>query len=570
MIVGIDLGTTNSLVGIWRDGAAELIPNALGHMLTPSAVGLSDERTILVGLAARERLATHPALTATAFKRYMGTDRLLFVGDKGYRPEELSALVLRSLKADAEAFLGAPVEEAVITVPAYFNDMQRKATKAAGALAGLKVERLLTEPTAAALAYGLAAQEEEELLLVVDLGGGTFDVSLLHRFEGVVEVRATAGDSWLGGEDFVDAIVAAFMAGPGAAAGLPAVSSGLPIIGALRRQAELAKRMLSTQESATIAVVHDGKPIEWRLAREQLELLSEPLLARLRAPMERALRDARVDPDALSRIILAGGASQMPMFRRLIARLFRRLPVYQVNPEEVVGRGAAVRAGMLERGTGLEEMVMTDVAPFTLGIETSEQHGDGSHRIHGQFLPIIERNTIIPASRSKIVHPIEDKQRVLALRVFQGEAPLVKDNVRLGELSIKLPPGPATKQDVDVRFTYDTSGLLEVQATILSSGRIEKLVIEGNPGVMQPDEVARRLAAMAKLKIHPRDDLKTRALAARAARLYEERLGDTRAVIGRALGQLTAALEGQEPEEIEAASSALTTVLEQFDQDFLL
>ena len=433
MIVGIDLGTTNSLVGIWRDGAVTLIPNSLGHTLTPSAVGLGDDRSILVGLAARERLATHPALTATAFKRYMGTDKLLFVGDKGYRPEELSALVLRSLKADAEAFLGAPVDEAIITVPAYFNDVQRKATKAAGALAGLKVERLLTEPTAAALAYGLTAQEDEELVLVVDLGGGTFDVSLLHRFEGVVEVRATAGDSWLGGEDFVDAIVAAFMAGPGAAAGLPAATSGAPIVGALRRQAEMAKRMLSSQDAATIAVVHDGKPVEWTLGREQFELLSEPLLARLRAPMERALRDARVDPDALSRIILAGGASQMPMFRRLIARLFRRLPVYQVNPEEVVGRGAAVRAGMLARGAGLEEMVMTDVSPFTLGIEISEQHGDDkSHRVHGQFMPIIERNTIIPASRSKMVFPIDDKQRNLALRVFQGEAPLVKDNVLLG------------------------------------------------------------------------------------------------------------------------------------------
>ena len=332
----------------------------------------------------------------------------------------------------------------------------------------------------------------------------------------------------------------------------------------------MAKRMLSSQDAATIAVVHDGKPVEWTLSREQFELLSEPLLARLRAPMERALRDARVDPDALSRIILAGGASQMPMFRRLIARLFRRLPVYQVNPEEVVGRGAAVRAGMLERGAGLEEMVMTDVAPFTLGIEISEQHGDDkSHRLHGQFMPIIERNTIIPASRSKMVYPIDDKQRLLALRVFQGEAPLVKDNVLLGELTIKLPPGPATKQNIDVRFTYDTSGLLEVQATIMSSGRIEKLVIEGNPGVMQPDEIAKRLTSLAKLKIHPRDDMKMRALVARAARLYEERLGDIRAVIGRALGRLTAALDRQEPEEIEAASSALSELLEQLDQNFL-
>ncbi|HUH83594.1 MAG TPA: Hsp70 family protein [Stellaceae bacterium] len=236
MIVGIDLGTTNSLVGFWRGGEVTLIPNALGHLLTSSAVGVSDSGEILVGLAARERLSTHPRKTAAAFKCYMGTDRLLFVGDKGYRPEELSALVLRSLKADAEAFLGETVSKAVVTVPAYLSDAQRKAAKAAGELAGLKVERLLSEPTAAALAYGLVAgpQQDESTILVVDLGGGTFDVSILHCFEGVMEVRATAGDSWLGGEDFVDVIVGAFMAGPGKAAGVPPIKLETPAAGARR------------------------------------------------------------------------------------------------------------------------------------------------------------------------------------------------------------------------------------------------------------------------------------------------------------------------------------------------
>jgi molecular chaperone HscC len=571
MIVGIDLGTTNSLVGVWRDGAVALIPNSLGHLLTPSAVGLGDNGTILVGLAARERLVTHPALTAATFKRYMGTDRLIFAGEKGYRAEELSALVLRSLKADAEAWLGEPVEEAVITVPAYFNDIQRKATKAAGTLASLKVDRLLTEPTAAALAYGLNAESTEELVLVVDLGGGTFDVSLLHRFEGVVEVRATAGDSWLGGEDFVDAIVATFMAGPGRAAGLPGATSNEPVIGALRRQAELAKRALTTQDRATIAIVHHGKPIEWTISRDQFEQIGEPLLARMRAPMERALRDARVNPDELDRIILAGGASQMPVFRRLIARLFRRLPVYQVNPEEVVARGAAVRAGLVARGTGLEEMVMTDVAPFTLGIETTVTHGpDISGRLRGQFMPIIERNTVIPVSRSKIVCTVDDNQKIMALRVFQGESRLVKDNVPLGELKVKLPSGPAGKEEVDVRFTYDTSGLLEVQATTASTGRVETLVIEGNPGVLSADEIGKRLAALAKLKVHPRDDMENRAVIARAERLFEERLGDTRAMIGRSLGALTAALERQQPDEIEEARKSLNTLLDEIDQNFFV
>jgi molecular chaperone HscC len=569
MIVGIDLGTTNSLVGVWRDGAVALVPNALGHFLTPSAVGLSDDKTILVGLAARERAATHPALTATAFKRYMGTDHLLFLGKKGYRPEELSALVLRALKADAEAHLGEPVDEAVITVPAYFNDLQRKATKTAGALAGLTVNRLLTEPTAAALAYDLEAQDDDELLLVVDLGGGTFDVSLLHRFEGVIEVRATAGDSRLGGEDFVEAIAKAFLAGPGSAL-RAAAAPGTATTGLLLRQAELAKRALSTQDTATLSVVHDGRPIEWTLGREQFETIAEPLLARLRAPIERALRDARVEPEALSRIILAGGASQMPAFRRLITRLFRRLPVSQISPEEVVARGAAVRAGMVARGQGLEEMVMTDVAPFTLGVETTMSVGGGGKRIDGQFMPIIERNTVIPVSRSEVVHTISDNQRKMAIRVFQGESRLVKDNVLLGELTVVLPPAPAGKEKVDIRFTYDTSGLLEVDATSLGTGQRQTLVIEGNPGVLQPDDIAKRLAALAKLKVHPRDDAVNSALMARAERLFEERLGDTRAMIGEAIGVLTIALERQKPDEIDHARKKLSDLLDEFDHGFFL
>ncbi len=562
MIVGIDLGTTNSLVGVWRDGAAVLIPNALGHMLTPSAVGLGDDGAILVGLPARERLSTDPARTATVFKRYMGTDRLLFLGDKGYRSEELSALVLRALKADAEAYLREPVDEAIVTVPAYFNDLQRKATKTAGTLAGLKVNRLLTEPTAAALAYGLAASADDELLLVVDLGGGTFDVSLLHRFEGVMEVRATAGDSWLGGEDFVDVIVAAFQASQGDIPVPPAV---------LRRQAELAKRKLSIADVATISVVHDGKPIEWTLEREQFEAICEPLLVRLRAPIERALRDARVDPDSLSRIILAGGASQMPVFRRLIARLFRRLPILQINPEEVVARGAAVRAGMAVRDAALEETVMTDVAPFTLGVEVSVQHGErASARSDGIFLPIIERNTVIPASRSKVVTTVYDNQLSVTVRVFQGEARLVKDNVLLGELKLMLPPGPAGREKIDVRFTYDSSGLLEVRATGLSTGRIETLVIEGNPSLMQPDEIARRLAALAKLRIHPRNDVKNRALIARAERLFEERLGDDRAAVGHTLAIFMAALDRQDPEDIGRARRSLSDLIDEIDHSFFI
>ena len=569
MIVGIDLGTTNSLVGIWREGEVTLIPNALGHLLTPSCVSAADDGQILVGLAARERLASHPQRSAAAFKRYMGTDRLHFLGDRGYRSEELSALVLRSLKADAETFLGEPVSEAVITVPAYFSDAQRKATKAAGELAGLRVERLLTEPTAAALAYGLGTAGDESTLMVVDLGGGTFDVSILHCFEGVMEVRATAGDSWLGGEDFVDAIVAAFMAGPGREAGMPSPASGAAVHGALRRQAELLKRRLTDAESASLEIVYEGKPIEWTLTREKFETIAEPLMVKVRAPIERALRDARVKPDDLAQIVLAGGAARMPMFRRLIARLFRRLPIQHINPDEVVARGAAVRAGLAMRDETLEEVVLTDVAPFTLGIGTSEKDSRG-RRIGGLFLPIIERNTVIPASRTKDITTIEENQTRINVSVYQGEARLIKDNIFLGKLTVKIPPGPEGKESVAVRFTYDTNGLLEVETTVASTGRKETLVIEGNPGVLTSAEIKERLAALAKLKVHPRDGAENAAVVARAERLYEERLGDMRQAIGEWLAEFLSRLEGQDPQEIDRARSTLAERLDRVDDEFFL
>ncbi|HQT63489.1 MAG: molecular chaperone HscC [Acidocella sp. 20-57-95] len=566
MIVGIDLGTTNSLIAVWRHGEPVLIPNAIGHVLTPSAVSLDEKGDIIVGLAARERLSTHPARTAAVFKRYMGTNRELHLGKKEFRPEELSALVLRSLKADAEALLGEPVTEAVITVPAYFNDLQRKATKAAGTLAGLEVKRLLTEPTAAALAYGIGLNADEQYLMVIDLGGGTFDVSLLHCFEGVMEVRATAGDTWLGGEDFVDVIVHDFMAHMGEAAGLPPVSLLAPIHGVLRRQAEMVKRRLSEADEAELSLAYQGKDLTWTLSRDRFEMLSESVLARIRLPIERALRDARIKPEILSQVILAGGATRMPMLRRLIGRLFRRMPLQHINPDEVVARGAAVAAGLIGRSAGLEEIIMTDVAPFTMGINVSDRQPDGS-RLTGVYMPIIERNTIIPASRVKPVFNVEDNQTAISLQVYQGEALMVKDNILLGKMSVRCPPAPEGKVQIDVRFTYDTSGLLEVEATVLNTGVTERLLIEGNPGSLSREEIEARLQNLTKLKLHPRDDAENAALMARGQRLYEQRLGHARSVIGDALTGFISALEAQAPERIRTTREHLRQVLEAHDDE---
>ncbi|MFC4160910.1 Hsp70 family protein [Chitinimonas lacunae] len=564
MIIGIDLGTTNSLVAVWRDGRAEMIPNALGHHLTPSVVGLDDNGDVLVGLAARERLITHPHLTAAVFKRYMGSDRVTRLGRRDFRPEELSALVLKSLKLDAERYLGEPVEEAVITVPAYFSDAQRKATKIAGQLAGLRVERLVNEPTAAALAYGLHQSEPESRFLVFDLGGGTFDISILELFEGVMEVRASAGDNFLGGEDFTEALIDGFIDAVGRPRGLSDKAATPALYQALRKQAEQAKRALSSNQEAEMQVLHDGQTLSWQINDAAFQRLTEPLLKRLREPIERALRDARLKAIDLDQIVLAGGATRKPLVRKLVAKLFGRMPAMNINPDEVVAMGAAVMAGLKSRDESLNEVVMTDVCPYTLGVEVSEQIAPNRFQA-GFFLPIIERNSVVPISREQTVNTIQDRQQALHVRVFQGESRQVKDNIFLGELTIPVPPKPAGEISVTIRFTYDVNGLLEAEMTVEDTGEKHRLVIEENPGVLTPEEIEQRLRELARLKIHPREHLPNATLLARADRLYQQTLGEERQWISSETARFQAVLETQDEERISAARQALKQLLDEVE-----
>jgi molecular chaperone HscC len=564
MIVGIDLGTTNSLAAVWQDGEARIIPNALGHALTPSVVGLDDNGEILVGMAARDRLLTHPELTAATFKRHMGSDREVALGKQHFRPEELSALVLRSLKADAEAHLGTEVIEAVISVPAYFNDAQRKATRIAGQLAGLKVERLINEPTAAALAYGLHARDLESKFLIFDLGGGTFDVSVLELYEGIMEVRASAGDNFLGGEDFVERMIGGFMEAVGVPAGITEAELNGSLLQELRDQAERAKRGLSKHEAAEIKLRWQGGELVWALDENDFEALCEPLLMRLTAPVECALRDARIHAPELDEVVLVGGATRMLLIRRLVARMFGRLPAVHLNPDEVVGLGAAVQAGLKVRDSALDEIVITDVCPYTLGTEVSESFGRG-HIQDGFFMPIIERNTTIPASRVERVWTLHDYQPEVLVKIFQGESRRVKDNICLGEVRLWVPPKPAGEESIDVRFTYDINGLLEVEATVESTGETSRSVIEQNPGVLSPEEIEQRLKVLAELKTHPREQSENRAAIARAERLYEELLGDLRALLGEQITVFEAILARQDPREIEEAREGLTLLLNEIE-----
>ncbi len=558
MIVGIDLGTTNSLIAVWQDGAPRLIPNSLGEVMTPSCVSIDDDGTVLVGRAARDRLQTHPAHSAALFKRHMGSAKAIPLGTRSFRPEELSALVLRALKEDAEAALGMPVTEAIITVPAYFSDAQRKATRAAGQLAGLTVERLLNEPTAAALAYGIHLRDRESKFLVFDLGGGTFDVSVLDLFENVMEVRASGGDNFLGGEDFVACLVDLFFATHKLA---PSYRKEPAFMQRLGAQMELAKRALSDAPRTVVRVSAGKADFEMALDQAMLAQACAPLLARLRAPVDRALRDAGMGCDELDNIVLAGGATRMPVVRRMVEAMFGRPPACGINPDEVVALGAAVQAGLCGNDAALDDVVMTDVAPYSLGIDVSVKMDEQTYS-HGHFDPIIERNSMVPISRVKHYAPVSDYQQYLDIHVYQGESRRADENIVLGALHVALPRGLRHECGVEVRFTYDVNGILQVEATVLRTGETRSLVIEDNPGVLSKAEIAERLASLADLKIHPRDRIEFRTAVARGDRLYQQLRGDAREALGTQLLQFESALASQDRRQCELACKALLRVLD--------
>ncbi len=564
MIVGIDLGTSNSLLAVFRNGEPMLVPNALGSVLTPSAVSMAEDGTIVVGEAARDRAITHPDRTALAFKRAMGTNRNFMLGRRAFRAEELSALVLAALKADAEAMFGEPVTEAVVTVPAYFSDGQRQATRVAAQLAGLNVRRLLNEPTAAALAYGLLENDDDEAkLLILDLGGGTFDVSIIEKFEGIVEVRATAGDNFLGGEDFVDAIVGEFMRVAGDVPEL-AGKDGAALQAQLRRRAELLKREASSQHMASLRMTIGGREIDLTLSEGELTELYAPLLARLRGPIQRAMLDSRLTPSDISAVILAGGATRMPDVRRMAARLFKRMPIANIDPDEIVARGAAIYAALLARDEAFEEVVVTDVAPYTMGIEVASDTKGAI--VAGLFSPIISRNTPIPVSRVQTYSTMKLGQTLVNVEVFQGESRLVRDNIRLGTIPVTVPRNLKANESFDVRFTYDRDGILEVEVMMHSTQRTWREVFQNQVGSMTQDEIEHRLQQLAALKTHPRDQAENVAALARADRIFQEHIG-ARAAIQEYSGRFTLALEQQDPREIARVRKDLLAVLDRVESE---
>jgi molecular chaperone DnaK len=509
-IVGIDLGTTNSVVAVMEGGEPVVIASAEGARTVPSVVAFKSNGERLVGVTAKRQAVTNAENTVYSIKRFMGHslsevkeeagrvsykvkadkkgNAVAYVPalDKELTPEEISAMILQKLKADAEAYLGDKVEAAVITVPAYFNDSQRKATKDAGEIAGLRVERIINEPTAASLAYGLD-KKSNETILVFDLGGGTFDVSVLDVGEGVFEVKSTAGDSHLGGDDFdqkiVDWLVTEFKKDQGMD-----LTTDRTAVQRLKEAAEKAKIELSSQVSTAINLpfitARDGNPLhlDYTLTRAKFEELCADLLARIKRPFQTALDDAKLKPGEVDEVVLVGGSSRMPMVQELVKSLTGKEPNRSVNPDEVVAVGAAIQAGVL--GGDVKGIVLLDVTPLSMGVETQG----------GIFDKLIERNTTIPTKKSRVYTTAVDNQPEVEIHVLQGERPLARDNKSLGRFHLAgIPPAPARVPQIEVAFDIDANGILNVSAKDLGTGNQQRITITGS-GSLKRDEIDRMIA----------------------------------------------------------------------------
>ena len=558
MIVGIDLGTTNSLIAYFTEDGPKIIPNRLGKHLTPSVVSVDEEGNVYVGETAKERMSLYPNSVAETFKRSMGTDREYILNGRHYKPEELSSFVLRALKEDAEHYLGEEVTEAVISVPAYFDDKRRKATKRAGELAGLKVERMISEPTAAAVAYGLYDKTRDTRFLVFDLGGGTFDVSVLELYHNILEVRAVAGDNYLGGEDFTEVMAKLFL--QKAKLQLSALTEKEQV--RLYRQAEKAKREISDNTEVTMSFLYREDTMEQTITYKEYEEACEELLMKIREPVKKSLADAGLKLTDIDEVLLIGGATRLSIVRDFLIRLFRKFPDTKLNPDETVALGAAIQAAMKERREEVKEVILTDVCSFTLGTEVVVEYEEGKYE-DGRFCPIIERNTVIPASHTERLYTVRDNQSSVRVRVLQGESRFARNNLYLGELEVEVPKGPKGSESVDVTYTYDINSLLEVEVTVVSTGLKHKMIIKGQDNQMSEEEIAKRMEELSYLKIQPRDQEENRLVLTRAERMYEETLGDRRKKLDHYITAFEAALKKGNHDEIRETRESLNEVLEE-------
>ncbi len=539
----------------------KIIPNRLGKNLTPSVVSVDEEGNVYVGETAKERMSLYPGSVAQTFKRSMGTEREYVLSGRKFKPEELSGMVLRALKEDAEAYLGEEVTEAVISVPAYFDDKRRKATKRAGELAGLKVERMISEPTAAAVAYGLYDKTRDTRFLVFDLGGGTFDVSVLELYHNILEVRAVAGDNYLGGEDFTQMMVKLFL--QKTKIQMQELTEKEQV--RLYKQAEKAKIAINDTDKVTISLLRQNQETkEADVTLKEYEEACNELFMKIREPVKKSLADAGLKLGDIDEVILIGGATKLSIVRDFMIRLFRKFPDTNLNPDETVALGAAIQAAMKERREEVKEVILTDVCSFTLGTEVVVEYEEGKYE-DGRFCPIIERNTVIPASHTERLYTVRDNQDKIRVRVLQGESRFARNNLYLGELEVEIPKALKGRESVDVTYTYDINSLLEVEVKVVSTGLTRKMIIKGDDNQMTEEEIAKRMEELAYLKIQPRDYEENRLALLRAERVYEESLGVRRKNLDFYLTAFEAALKGDDHDEIIRTRDALNDFLEEED-----
>lgn len=554
-MIGIDLGTTNSLVAVMKDGVPVTLANESGEDLTPSAVAVAEDGALLVGRAAKDRLIVAPDSGHAFFKRDMGTAANYRFGGRRWTPVECSAVVLREMKRIAEMRLGKAVESAVITVPAYFHDQQRQATVEAAKIAGLNVERLVNEPTAAALAHGFRADTDLNTLMVFDLGGGTFDVTVLECFEGVVEVKSSAGESRLGGEDYTDAFAAWIQ---NEFHWKPAETEKLR----WREQVEQLKRRLTRDEQASFTLGDKEAPI----TRDDFRSATAELTARLRPVVRRALRDANLTPQHLDAVLLVGGASRMPLVTSQLTDDLKLPPNATLDPDRVVALGAAVQQALCVGDAAVKDLVLTDVCPHSLGVEVTKPLLPG-HLEPGYFSPILDRNTTVPVSRSESYHTLHPEQDEVLLKIYQGESRLTKDNQLIGHVKfhgMKSRPGQKNPGEFEVRFSYDMNGILEVEVTIVGTGRKLTEVFEQRPGTLGKEQIAEAIRLLQPLKVHPREAPPNRARLERANRLYVDLSGGMREQLTFLLDRFEAALHTQNTSRIREAGEELDSFMNPF------
>ena len=511
MIVGIDLGTTNSLVGVYQDGQVKLIPNAFGEYLTPSVVALDDNNEVIVGKVAKERLVTHPDKTVAQFKRFMGTSHKTLLGNSTYTAEELSSFIIRKLVDDAETFLGEKVDEVIVSVPAYFNDAQRYATKLAGKFAGINIDRIINEPSAAALAKKLESEIDDDSFIVVDFGGGTLDISVVELFDNVVEIVSIAGDNRLGGEDFTGAIAEEFIH----VNQLKRESISREFYSKILLQAEKTKLDLNEKEEVQMSVFDHNKEYRLDLSYQRFYELCHPLLVRIKAVLDRALMDARNSQVSSDNFVLVGGTSKLRLVQDFLSFCINQGVEVSGEPDKMIARGCALLAGIKERQGEIRDLLLSDICPFTLGIEI----------IGGHFSPIIERNSTLPTSRVEQYYTSELGQSHVKVQVYQGEMMKASQNLFLGELDVPVPINHKEHEGLTVRFTYDLNGILDVEVKIDTTQEVFNHVILQESITLTDQEIKEKQDALARYKINAQETEIYRFLIEKANRLYSMILG---------------------------------------------